>query len=186
MGGEEQECWVCHRQPNWNGIEGSRASITFCQDCHGDPQVDQDAEPGRTPVYVDPGPYQDTLHAQIACVGCHTDVARNPHRGDQAVACRDCHAAILDHVNMGAPHMSTDCAACHLLDSAGQNLPVVQDAATGQVLLASVDAAGAPLDRTAARHAQRGRLQEVPCFGQCRRGTGGGATGPQHLLYGLP
>ncbi len=139
-----RDCWACHRQPTLAGLDGTRASIAMCLDCHGDPQVDEWARAGRTPVYVNGARYADTLHGQIACVACHTDVARNPHRAESPVACADCHAVILSHVNMGAPHLSTDCAACHRSD-----LPVVRNDETGRLEVARVDAAGNPLDRTA-------------------------------------
>ncbi len=142
-GNGSQSCFACHRQPNLNGVEGSQANIAFCLDCHADPQVDGWASTGRTPVHLDPDRYRGSLHGGIACVACHSDLARNPHRADRAVACADCHSALLSHVNMGAPHVSTDCAACHRPD-----LPVIRDAATGRVVLAEVDATGAPLDRT--------------------------------------
>ncbi len=141
--GDEQNCFTCHRQPNWAGIEGTRASITLCLDCHTSPEVQGWGQGKRTPVFMDAGAYAKTIHSGIACIACHTDVAGNPHQAEQAVACADCHAAILNHVNMGAPHMSTDCAACHR-----EAAPVIKDEETGRVVLASVDATGAPLDRT--------------------------------------
>jgi nitrate reductase gamma subunit len=143
MGEGEQECWACHRMPNLNSIEGARVDIALCLDCHADPQVDGWAEQERTALYVDETAYAETIHSGIACVACHTDVARNPHRAGGRDACADCHATILVHVNMGAPHMSTDCSACHLAD-----LPVTKDTVTGRVMLAQVDVAGAPPDRT--------------------------------------
>jgi predicted CXXCH cytochrome family protein len=139
----EQDCWACHRQTNLSGIAGTRANIALCLDCHADPEVETWAEAERTAMYVDKAAYASTIHAEIACIGCHSDVARSPHRADEPVACADCHATILVHVNMGAPHMSTDCAACHL-----EELPVVKDEAAGQVMLAKVDEGGTPLDRT--------------------------------------
>jgi nitrate reductase gamma subunit len=142
-GDGEQDCWACHRQPGLTGIEGARASIALCLDCHADPEVDEWAQAGRTPVRMDAAAHANTMHGGIACIACHTDVARNPHRADEMVACADCHAAILAHVNMGAPHMSTDCAACHLED-----LPVLHDDTLGRVTLAEVDSGRAPLDRT--------------------------------------
>lgn len=143
-GSEDQSCWACHRQPNLAASEGTRTSITMCLDCHGDPQVDEWAGEGRSSVYVERDQHADTLHGQIACVACHTDVARNPHQEEEPVACADCHATLLTHVNMGAPHLSVDCAACH---RAG--LPVSRDGQTGRVVLARTDAAGNPVDRTA-------------------------------------
>jgi nitrate reductase gamma subunit len=140
---EGQDCWACHRQLNLSGIEGARASIALCQDCHADAQVDMSAQTDRTALYVDPALYQDTTHSGIACLACHTDVARNPHQAKGTVACADCHHTILTHVNMGAPHLSTDCAACHMED-----LAVTHDHATGRVVLASADSKGLPLDRT--------------------------------------
>jgi len=139
-----QNCPACHRQPNLAGVEGSQASLSFCLNCHADPRVDGWATAGRSTVHVDADEYRASLHGGIACVACHRDLARNPHRADQAVACADCHSAILSHVNMGAPHASTDCAACHRPD-----LPVTKETATGRVVLARVDASGTPLDRTA-------------------------------------
>jgi nitrate reductase gamma subunit len=139
----EDNCWACHRQPNWTGIEGTRATITLCLDCHADLDVDTWAEEARTPVYMDPEAHRQTLHGEIACVACHVDVVRNPHQAVDGAACAGCHATLLSHVNMGAPHLSTDCAACHRED-----LPVSHDAKTGRVVLAEVDARGAPIDRT--------------------------------------
>lgn len=143
-GGGETNCWACHRQPNPNTLSGAEAEIAFCLKCHGDPQVKTWATEGRTPVYVDPARHAQTLHGRVACTACHADVARNPHRATGPVACENCHAAILTHVHMGAPHLSTDCAACHRPD-----LPIVRDAATGRIVVARTDAAGNPVDRTA-------------------------------------
>lgn len=139
-----QNCWACHRQPNLSGVAGTRAEIDQCLECHSDPQVDEWAAEGRTPVYIDTAHYADTLHGGIACTACHSDVARNPHHAEKPVACTDCHATLLTHVQMGAPHASTDCAACHWAD-----LPAIQDSATGRVVVAGVDAEGVVLDRTA-------------------------------------
>jgi predicted CXXCH cytochrome family protein len=138
-----QDCWACHRQTNLNGLAGTRASLALCQDCHADPQVDAGVEVPRTPLYVDATAYADTVHGQVACIACHTDVARNPHQAAEAAACAGCHATILVHVNMGSAHLSTDCAACHRPE-----LPVTYDGAAGRVRLARVDASQAPLDRT--------------------------------------
>lgn len=138
----EQDCWACHRQPNMSGIAGTRAAIAVCLDCHADPEVDTWAQTERTALYMDPAAHARTLHGEIACIACHTDVARNPHVSGESVACADCHATILAHVNMGGPHMSTQCSACHL-----EELPVVKEEITGEVMLARLDG-GKPLDRT--------------------------------------
>lgn len=148
-----QNCWACHRQPNLSGIEGARTSITLCMDCHGDPQVDEWVQTDRTPLLLAESTYASTIHAQIACTACHADVARNPHQADQEVTCADCHATLLAHVNMGAPHASTDCAACHL-----EQLPASRDSATGRIQSASVDESGQPLDRTG-----HGIVKEASC-----------------------
>jgi predicted CXXCH cytochrome family protein len=137
-----EDCFACHRQPNLTGIEGTRADIALCLDCHADPQVDEWALVERTPLQMDAAQYRDTMHGGIACIACHSDVARNPHTGE-IMTCEDCHAAILSHVNMGAPHRSTDCAACHL-----EPLPVTQDTQTGRVTLAEIDANGTLVNRT--------------------------------------
>jgi predicted CXXCH cytochrome family protein len=138
-----QNCWACHRQPNLNATAGTRVDIDLCLDCHADPEVDEWSVTDRTALYMDESAYAHTIHSNIACTACHTDLARNPHLSEVTVACADCHATILVHVNMGAPHMSTNCAACHL-----EALPVVKDEATGQVGLARMDDVGSPLDRT--------------------------------------
>ncbi|MBC7226370.1 MAG: cytochrome c3 family protein [Thermoflexales bacterium] len=142
-GGGEPNCWACHRQPNPNTLSGAEAEIAFCMTCHGDPQVETWAAEGRTPVYVDPARYAQSIHSRVGCTACHADVARNPHQATGPVACENCHAAILTHVHMGAPHLDTDCAACHRPD-----LPVVRDPATGRIVLAETDATGNPVDRT--------------------------------------
>jgi predicted CXXCH cytochrome family protein len=163
-GGEGQDCWACHRQANLNGISGTRTSIALCLDCHADPQVDEWAQAERTPLYMDASAYAGTVHGGIACVACHSDVARNPHRSEATAACADCHATILVHVNMGAPHMRTDCAACHR-----EALPVIRDGATGRVVLPRVDDGGALLDRT-----DHGIVKEAACT-KCH--TAGNAVG---------
>lgn len=142
IGTSGQNCFTCHRQPNLTGTEGARTSIALCLDCHADPAVDEWTTAARTPLHMDSARYRETLHGGIACVACHKDVARNPHKG-QVMACDECHAAILAHVNMGAPHRSTDCAACHL-----ETLPVRQDDQTGRVTLAATNNDGMPVDRT--------------------------------------
>ncbi len=140
----EQDCMACHRQPNLNGVAGTRAEIAQCLECHSDPEVDDWATEGRTPVYIEENHYAETLHNSIACTACHSDVAHNPHRAEKPVACADCHATLLSHVDMGAPHIGTDCAACHW-----EELDVVQETATARVLLAERGADDEPLDRTA-------------------------------------
>jgi nitrate reductase gamma subunit len=142
-GGDDAVCWTCHRQPGLTGIEGARVDIALCQACHGDPQVNQEAQTVTSPLYVDEARYATTIHGQIACIACHSEVARNPHRSDEQVDCAMCHAAILIHVDMGAPHLDTDCAACHL-----STLPVIKNEETGQVVLAIVTEGGTPVDRT--------------------------------------
>jgi predicted CXXCH cytochrome family protein len=148
-----QDCWACHRQANLNGLEGTRVSLALCQDCHADPQVDEGLETPRTPLYVDETAYAGTVHGQVACIACHTDLARNPHQAEAPAACAECHATLLVHVNMGSAHMSTDCAACHRPD-----LPATYDGTAGRVRLASVDASQAPLDRTG-----HGIVREAGC-----------------------
>jgi hypothetical protein len=143
-GGGGTDCWACHRQINLSTLSGAEAEIAFCMKCHGDPQVETWATEGRTPVYIDPVRHAQTLHGRVACTACHSDVARNPHQATEPVACENCHAAILAHVHMGAPHLDTDCAACHRPD-----LPIIRDGATGRIVLAERDAAGNPVDRTA-------------------------------------
>lgn len=155
-GGEGTDCWACHRQMNLSTLSGAEAEIAFCLECHGDPQVQAWAPEGRTPVYIDPARYGETLHGRVACTACHSDVARNPHRAEEPVACENCHAAILAHVHMGAPHLDTDCAACHRPD-----LPIVRDVAAGRVRVAETDAAGNPADRTA--HAMAARPDCARC-----------------------
>jgi nitrate reductase gamma subunit len=170
MGEAGQDCWACHRQPNLAGVEGARTSNAQCLACHADPQVDEWATTSRTALQVEPESHQQTLHGQIACVACHYDVARNPHQAEGEVACQDCHAAILTHVNMGGPHMNTGCSACHLPD-----LPVIQDGASGRVLLASVDENGQPLDRTA-----HGMVEQTGCD-KCHV-SGNGVGAPATIL----
>jgi predicted CXXCH cytochrome family protein len=163
-GKEGQDCWACHRQANLNGISGTRTGIALCLDCHADPQVDEWAKEARTALYMDEAAYVGTVHGEIACIACHTDVARNPHRSGANVACADCHATILVHVNMGAPHMRTDCAACHR-----EELPVTRDGVSGRVVLPRVDDSGVPLDRT-----DHGIVKEAACT-KCH--TSGNAVG---------
>jgi nitrate reductase gamma subunit len=127
-----------------SGLDRSRlADSAACQGCHGNAQVNDWAQQDRTPTHIDPVRYQDTVHSDIDCVACHTDLADEPHKAQEPIACAACHHTILTHVYMGAPHMRTDCAACHM-----ENLAVSYDDPTGRVVLASADSSGTPLDRT--------------------------------------
>lgn len=110
-------CLDCHRQRNIETNEGVAAANAFCTDCHA--HADKSlrlAGTARVKLNVPADLFTNDPHRFIACVRCHTDVARSPHLSLIGSQCRSCHPV---HGERQAhdPHLRVDCQACHFASS---------------------------------------------------------------------
>jgi len=112
---EEQssECLNCHRDRNVNSREGILSSNQFCYNCHQDPASHGDFRAAKASLQVKPEYFQKSPHESLACVQCHTDVARSPHRSFSGVQCTSCHREIYGPPGTHAEHLRVRCEACH-------------------------------------------------------------------------
>ena len=109
---EKPVCLDCHRQPNINTNEGVQSSKAFCNDCHASPDCRRTVDGKDVPLQVSAETFNDNPHQYVACIHCHTDVARSPHRTAIGGQCRDCHT-VHGEGTAHAPHLRIDCQACH-------------------------------------------------------------------------
>jgi nitrate reductase gamma subunit len=155
-------CLDCHRQANVNTNEGVVVSRTFCFSCHGTPESSfRSGGENAVSLHVLEASFSGSPHQYVACIQCHTDVARSPHQtemGAQCLACHTVHGEGAAH----APHLRVDCQACHYTHEA-----VVLDATANRIVLASVNAPQDPTETVVGRvnHA----LQDAGDVQSCRR-----------------
>ena len=136
-------CLECHRSPNIHTNEGVVASQTFCFDCHADTSKSTRTAGDRTvSLKVTPALFQENPHRFIACIQCHSDVAKSPHRTDTGAQCLDCHA-VHGEATAHSPHLRVDCQACH-----HRSASVLLDFETHRVKLAHRDASNQPIALT--------------------------------------
>lgn len=129
-------CLDCHHLPNLASNEGIAASQALCQECHGQDAYRRRAPGQKVSLKVSLDSFAGSRHRWVACLSCHTDVARSPHQSAAGAQCRDCHPS---HGEYAAhdPHSSVQCSACHYKS------PYVElDQKTGQVRLARVNEQG--------------------------------------------
>lgn len=130
---QERVCLDCHRRPNINTNEGVAASRAFCFSCHGTPDSSYRTEgDARISLQIFESTFEGSPHRFVACVECHTDLARSPHQTDTGAQCRACHNVHGEGV-AHAPHLRVACQACHYTHDA-----VVLDPVTSRIRLASV------------------------------------------------
>ncbi len=120
------ECLNCHRQRNLNANEGVLSSQLFCYDCHLDPSSHGDFRDAKVSLQVKPEYFQQSSHRFVACIQCHADVARSPHRSSSGVTCFQCHINFLGDPGIHASHIRVRCEACHT-DSQFVELDVAQN-----------------------------------------------------------
>ena len=108
----ELVCLDCHRQPNINTNEGVASSQAFCIKCHGSADCSRVIDGQPVSLQIPAASLEATPHRYVACVHCHTDVARSPHRSDIGARCASCHPAHGEST-AHAPHLRVDCQACH-------------------------------------------------------------------------
>lgn len=158
----ELVCLDCHRQPNVNTNEGVAVSRAFCLSCHGDQARSlRTVGERKVSLQVSESSFQGSPHQYVACVHCHTDVARSPHQTAAGAQCRACHSVHGEGV-AHAPHLRVDCQACHYTHDA-----VELDPATNRIRLASV-VPGPTLTETATGHVNHA-LQDLGDGQSCRR-----------------
>ncbi|NOX33015.1 MAG: hypothetical protein GXP56_04665 [Deltaproteobacteria bacterium] len=107
-------CINCHRAPNINTNEGVIASRAFCYDCHRKPETKKRVGTNDISLQVTPAMFDKNQprHRFIACINCHTDVARSPHKTKTGATCLECHNRHSEGT-AHAPHLRVSCQACH-------------------------------------------------------------------------
>ena len=153
----ERACLDCHRYANINTNEGVFAANGMCNECHADPACDRTVNGHKASLHVTAEELGKYPHEFVACIQCHTDVARSPHQSDAGAQCRTCHS-VHGEKTAHAPHLRVDCQACHR-----RSERVRLDETDHRVKLAGVDADGKPVDLT--DH----RLAEADAEDNCRK-----------------
>jgi nitrate reductase gamma subunit len=142
MVGEKRECLDCHRQRNINTNEGVVASNAFCMECHAQPSCKRDEDGTEVSLQVPAEAFAGTPHNYSACIHCHDDVARSPHRSAAGVQCMECHT-VHGEKAAGDPHLRVRCEACHM-----ESRFVELDRESDTVRLAKKDDQGVPVNFT--------------------------------------
>lgn len=137
--GKERVCLDCHRFPNINTNEGIMTSQAMCYECHSKKTLDRKVEGRSVALTVTPESFQKNRHAVVACVQCHTDVARSPHKSLTKAQCLSCHP-VHGEGTAGDPHLRVSCQACHR-----QSKFIVLDRTADKVRLANFDDNMAPI-----------------------------------------
>ncbi len=134
-------CLDCHRSPNIRTNEGVATSQAFCLSCHQETTCIRLVDGNELSLQVTREKLfqQQPRHQFVACVQCHTDVARSPHQTRSGATCRECHS-VHGESPVGDPHLRVSCQACHF-----QAPLVALDTRTDQVVLARRDASLLPV-----------------------------------------
>ena len=150
-------CLDCHRQPNINTNEGVQSSRAFCNDCHTNPDCRRTVDGKDVSLQLTVDAFKNNPHQYVACIHCHTDVARSPHRTEIGGQCRDCHT-VHGEGTAHAPHLRVDCQACHF-----KHKTVRLDNTDNRIKLAALTADQQPVGRV--DHT----LDDVSTEKNCRR-----------------
>ncbi|HSO66913.1 MAG TPA: hypothetical protein VLP30_03575, partial [Desulfatirhabdiaceae bacterium] len=134
-------CLDCHRSPNINTNEGVAASQAFCYDCHREAACVRNVDGTPVPLQVLPETFKSNQkpHQFNACIHCHTDVARSPHKTMTGATCVDCHS-VHGEGTAGDPHLRVSCQACHF-----KSPFVAHDLKNDRIVLAHQDLAAKPI-----------------------------------------
>lgn len=132
-------CLDCHGRSNINTNEGVLTSRAFCQSCHSKPDCKRIVDGKPVSLEVSSKTFQKSPHRYVACIHCHTDVARSPHRTESGAQCRDCHS-VHGEGTARAPHLRVDCQACHF-----RSKFVRLDVKDNRIKLARTNAAKQPI-----------------------------------------
>lgn len=110
--GKERVCLDCHRFPNINTNEGIMTSRAGCTECHGQAALERKVNARSVSLTVTLESFKKNRHAVVACVQCHTDVARSPHKSLTGAQCLACHP-VHGEGSVGDPHLRVSCQSCH-------------------------------------------------------------------------
>jgi len=132
-------CIDCHRTPNIHTNEGIIASQNFCYDCHKEPGTKKDSNGVSLEITAKTFKKNQPIHQYIACINCHTDVARSPHKTETGSTCQACHQPH-SQGTANAPHLRVSCQACHFASQF-----VRLDTKDHQVKLAHTNSDGLPI-----------------------------------------
>ncbi len=140
--GKERVCLDCHRRPNIQSNEGALAIQALCFECHAREGLKRSWGETAVSLQVTPESFVGNRHRMVACLACHTDVARSPHRTRVGAQCLSCHTV---HGEGAAhdPHLRVSCQACHR-----QSKAVVLNKSIDRVVLSRLDAWGSPMALT--------------------------------------
>jgi nitrate reductase gamma subunit len=107
-------CLDCHRSPNVNSNEGVFAANALCYNCHREKTCVRKIDGTDITLQVLPEDFNKNQkrHQFIACVKCHADVARSPHKTVTGATCLECHS-VHGEGTAHDPHLRVSCQACH-------------------------------------------------------------------------
>lgn len=107
-------CLDCHREPDLQTNEGIIASQSFCYECHDKADTKKQIGNSHISLQFTAATFKknQAKHEQIACISCHTDVARSPHKTATGATCLECHAPHSEGT-ANEPHIRVSCQACH-------------------------------------------------------------------------
>jgi nitrate reductase gamma subunit len=140
--GKERVCLDCHRLPNIQSNEGALAAQALCFECHGREGIKRAWGESAVSLKVTAESFAGNRHRVVACIVCHIDVARSPHRTGVGAQCLSCHT-VHGEGTAHDPHLRVSCQACHRRSS-----PVALNKSTDRVVLSRVDEWGIPLALT--------------------------------------
>jgi nitrate reductase gamma subunit len=140
--GKERVCLDCHRLPNIQSNEGAFISQSLCFECHGREGIQRKWGEAALSLKVTPESFAGSRHGMVACIACHIDVARSPHRTRVGAQCLSCHT-VHGEGTAHDPHLRVSCQACHR-----QSPAVTLNKTTDRVVLSRLDDRGAFLALT--------------------------------------
>jgi nitrate reductase gamma subunit len=100
----------CHSTVN-SGDEEALRSICF--HCHAGGETEASKTTGKKVAPLDPGDYDSTPHAGMACTECHPQATRFSHHRQEPADCTRCHEPHDEKVAHEL-HGLVTCGACHL------------------------------------------------------------------------
>jgi nitrate reductase gamma subunit len=132
-------CLDCHRRANIHTNEGVATTNAFCRQCHEKADCRRMVDGKAVSLQLPASTAADTSHPATACIHCHTDVARSPHKSQTGAQCRACHP-VHGEGAAHAPHLRVDCQACHFTSDFVRLDPIDH-----RVKLAKQNAGGEPI-----------------------------------------
>ena len=110
---EDQDCMICHLQPDLQDARAADKINRLCLHCHGQTQTGTSIEAAKAVPLINTIDYQTQPHAQIACNQCHQQAAAYKHSSQKLADCRQCHPPHDEKVAHDA-HIRVACETCHL------------------------------------------------------------------------